>query len=73
MTNARQLANEAAAQIGDRLGEGFEAAVVLGTGWDDAVVELGDAEAPDPHHESCRVPGLPRGRPRGHRGCGGGR
>ena len=65
MTNARQLAAEAAAQIGDRLGGGFEAAVVLGTGWDDAVAELGDTEAEIP---TTDLAGFPVARVEGHGG-----
>ena len=65
MTSARQLASDAAAQIGDRLGEGFEAAVVLGTGWDDAVAELGDTEAQIP---TTNLAGFPASRVEGHGG-----
>lgn len=65
MTNARQLAAEAAAQIGDRLGGGFDAAVVLGTGWDDAVAELGELEA---QISVAELAGFPASRVEGHGG-----
>ena len=65
MTNARQLATEAAAQIADLLGGVFDAAVVLGTGWDDAVAELGEVEAQIPVTE---LAGFPESRVEGHGG-----
>lgn len=65
MTTARQLATEAAAQIVDRLGSGFVAAIVLGTGWDDAVAELGDTEA---QFSTTELTGFPATRVEGHGG-----
>jgi len=65
MTNARQLAGEAAAQIADRLGGEFDATVVLGTGWDDAVAELGDVEA---QISTTELAGFPESRVEGHGG-----
>ncbi len=65
MTNAQELARAAAAQIGNRLGEGYDAAVVLGTGWDDAVAELGDIEEEIPTGD---VAGFPASRVVGHSG-----
>ncbi len=65
MTNARQLAAEAAAEIRDRLGGDFDATVVLGTGWDDAVAELGELEVQIP---TTKLPGFPASRVVGHGG-----
>ena len=65
MTNAQQLANDAAVQIGDRLGGAFDAVVVLGTGWDDAVAELGELEA---QISTTDVTGFPASRVEGHGG-----
>ncbi|MCY3561579.1 MAG: purine-nucleoside phosphorylase [bacterium] len=65
MDNARQVASEAAAQIADRLGGGFAATVVLGTGWDDAFAELGELEAQIPTTE---LAGFPATRVEGHGG-----
>ena len=65
MTNARQLAAEAAAQIADRLGGGFDATVVLGTGWDDAVAELGELGT---QISVTELAGFPASRVEGHGG-----
>lgn len=65
MTNARQLAAEAAGQIADRLGGGFDATVVLGTGWDDAVAELGELET---QISTTELAGFPASRVEGHGG-----
>ena len=65
MTNAQQSASDAAAQIGDRLGGAFDIAVVLGTGWDDAVAELGGLEA---EISTAGVTGFPAARVEGHSG-----
>jgi len=65
MTNARQLAAQAAAQIADRLGGGFDATVVLGTGWDDAVAELGELEK---QISTTDLVGFPASRVEGHGG-----
>ena len=65
MTNAQQSAAEAAMQIDARLGKGFEAVVVLGTGWDDAVAELGEIEVQIPTSD---LVGFPASRVVGHGG-----
>ena len=65
MTNAQELARAAATQIADRLGEGFDVAVVLGTGWDDAVAELGEATG---QMSTGDVVGFPASRVAGHSG-----
>ena len=65
MTNAQELAQAAAAQIGNSLGEGFDATVILGTGWDDAVAALGDVEQQIP---TADVAGFPTSRVEGHSG-----
>ncbi len=65
MTDARQLATEAAATIADRLGSGFDAMIVLGTGWDDAVAELGELEA---QISTTELAGFPASRVEGHGG-----
>ena len=65
MSSAGQLAAQAAEQIGDRLGAGFDCAVVLGTGWDDATAELGATEAQIPTTE---LVGFPAPRVEGHGG-----
>lgn len=65
MTNAQELADQAAGQVADRLGGGFDAAVVLGTGWDDAVAELGELEAQIP---TAGVDGFHASRVAGHSG-----
>ena len=65
MSNAREQAETAAAQIGARLGGGFAAAVVLGTGWDDAVAALGEREAQIP---TTDLAGFPKSRVEGHGG-----
>ena len=56
MTNAQELAEQSAGQIADRLGDGFAAAVVLGTGWDDAVAALGEREAQIPTTDLAGFP-----------------
>lgn len=65
MTNAQGLADQAAGQVADRLGGGFDVAVVLGTGWDDAVAELGELEAQIP---TAGMEGFPASRVAGHSG-----
>ena len=45
MSNPLRLAQEAAHQIGDKLGKGFDAVAVLGAGWDEIVSQLGTTEA----------------------------
>lgn len=65
MTNAQELAEQAAGQVADRLGGGFDVAVVLGTGWDDAVGELGELETQIP---TAGVAGFPASRVAGHSG-----
>lgn len=65
MTNAQELARAAATQVADRLGEGFDVAVVLGTGWDDAVAELGETAE---QMSTGDVVGFPASRVAGHSG-----
>lgn len=65
MTNAQELADQAAGQVADRLGGGFDVAVVLGTGWDGAVAELGELETQIP---TAGVAGFPASRVTGHSG-----
>jgi purine-nucleoside phosphorylase len=65
MTNTQEPARTAAAQVGSRLGEGFDVAVVLGTGWDEAVGELGEIEK---QISTGDLAGFPPSRVAGHSG-----